>query len=477
MQVFISYRRSDSQGSSRLLADALKRKFGDEAVFFDTNDLSVGVEWRAELQRRLHASTVVLAVIGPTWAMTATDRAHRVTLDHTETDVVRMEIELAYQLGVSVIPVLVDGAQMPARAALLRPFKPLAETQGHTLRHEAWDRDLEALTGALETVAPAAAPPAPATNGAAPAARNGIDRVARYLHQDNLVTVLGRGVEAAVPDAAELARTIASEYEIAGETSDLAWVAQRVLLSDGRVDLCERLSELVGEEREASPVHEFLARLPSLLSPAHADVGHLVITTGYDNALERALDAAHTPYDLAVFMASGEYTGKFAHVPWWQPDVPSFIPVTVPNQYIGFPFDEDCGLQRTLIVKAHGGTADFGPDGPDVRDNFVVTEDDYIAYLTRAPIESVLPPQILDKLRSSHFLFLGYPMLEWPVRVLLQRVFSGQRLGARSWAVAEQPSDAEKQLWDELGVKVVEQAPADYVVELQQALESRTGTP
>jgi hypothetical protein len=68
-------------------------------------------------------------------------------------------------------------------------------------------------------------------------------------------------------------------------------------------------------------------------------------------------------------------------------------------------------------------------------------------------------------------------MLEWPVRVLLQRVWSGQRLGSRSWAVAEEPSDAEQQLWEELGVKVVEQAPAEYVGELQAALESRAGKP
>ena len=72
----------------------------------------------------------------------------------------------------------------------------------------------------------------------------------------------------------------------------------------------------------------------------------------------------------------------------------------------------------------------------------------------------MLPPQILDKLRSSHFLFLGYPMLEWPVRVLLQRVLSGQRLGVAVVGGGRAAQRREKQLWDELGVKVVEQAPA-----------------
>ena len=71
-----------------------------------------------------------------------------------------------------------------------------------------------------------------------------------------------------------------------------------------------------------------------------------------------------------------------------------------------------------------------------LRDNFVITEDDYIGYLTQSPVESLIPLQILNKVRDSHFLFLGYRMRDWTLRVFLQRIWGEQPLEARSWAVA-----------------------------------------
>ena len=51
------------------------------------------------------------------------------------------------------------------------------------------------------------------------------------------------------------------------------------------------------------------------------------MTTNYDDALERAFDEAEEPYDLAVYMASGDDKGKFVHVPYdGEPQV-----VEVPN--------------------------------------------------------------------------------------------------------------------------------------------------
>ena len=64
LQVFISYRRSDAQSASRQLADALKRRFGPEDVFFDTRDILAGVEWKSDTIRRVQESDVVLAIIG-----------------------------------------------------------------------------------------------------------------------------------------------------------------------------------------------------------------------------------------------------------------------------------------------------------------------------------------------------------------------------------------------------------------------------
>ena len=78
---------------------------------------------------------------------------------------------------------------------------------------------------------------------------------------------------------------------------------------------------------------------------------------------------------------------------------------------------------------------DAPPAFLELRDNFVITEDDYIGYLSRRPIETLVPAQLLGKLRESHFLFLGYGIRDWNLRVFLQRIWGDQQLGAKSWAV------------------------------------------
>ena len=124
-----------------------------------------------------------------------------------------------------------------------------------------------------------------------------------------------------------------------------------------------------------------------------------------------------------------------------------------------------------MIVKLHGGAADLGRGELWLRDNFVVTEDDYIGYLTPSPIESLVPLQILNKIRDSHFLFLGYRTREWSWRVFLRRVWGEQKLQARSWAVGPGLDAVERAAWGEFGVNVAEEP----LGQLLNALDSELG--
>jgi hypothetical protein len=158
------------------------------------------------------------------------------------------------------------------------------------------------------------------------------------------------------------------------------------------------------------------------------------------------------------------------HVPWWDPDGVGPRPITVPNEYVDLPIDEDGEAERTVIVKLHGGAADLGREWSQVRDNFVITEDDYIGYMTSSPVESLIPLQILNVIRDSHFLFLGYHVREWTLRVFLQRVWREQPLEARSWAVDPAIDAVEREVWEDLGVRVVEEPVPRFLDEVQAAL-------
>ena len=57
---------------------------------------------------------------------------------------------------------------------------------------------------------------------------------------------------------------------------------------------------------------------------------------------------------------------------------------------------------------------------------------------------------------DGHFLFLGYSMRDWNLRVILSRIWGAQQLDLKSWAVQREPADPrareiEEALWRDRG--------------------------
>lgn len=145
-KVFISYRRDDSWQAAQLVRERLARWFSRDAVFMDVSGIEGGAVWRARLQEELEAADAVVVVIGRQWLGCADDRGRR--LDRPD-DVVRWEIEAALARGKRVVPLLVDGAQPPPKAALPEPLQPLAELQALHLSNTRFEKDIETL---IETI-------------------------------------------------------------------------------------------------------------------------------------------------------------------------------------------------------------------------------------------------------------------------------------------------------------------------------------
>jgi len=212
-------------------------------------------------------------------------------------------------------------------------------------------------------------------------------------------------------------------------------------------------------------VHEFFAALLVCMGAAGTEKYQLIVTTNYDDALERAFERVGEPYDVVWYIADPEeQRGKFWHRP--HGGVPQKI--TRPNRYDALSLD-----QRTVILKIHGA---IDRDEAD-RDSFVITEDHYIDYLTKTDIEQLLPPTILARLRKSCFLFLGYSMADWNLRVILHRIWGEQPLSYRSWAIREDADEVEQALWESRKVDVLGLALEDYMTELEQRLGTPTGAP
>ena len=193
----------------------------------------------------------------------------------------------------------------------------------------------------------------------------------------------------------------------------------------------------------------------------------------YDAALEKALIAAGEDFDVALYMAPGtDQKGRFVHLPWGKnPQV-----IDKPNEYRDFPIEAvNCKLQRTVIVRINGAVADPSAGFP-WEYNYVITEDHYIDYMGGRSAEEVVPGQILAKLTRSNYLFLGYAIADWRLRVFLQRIKKGDRLGrAKYWAVEHEPDALTRDLWRELGVDLFQSSLTDYLHGLYTFLNSQSG--
>jgi formylglycine-generating enzyme required for sulfatase activity len=105
---------------------------------------------------------VVLALISPLW-LDAKDRKGRRRID-TGSDFVRLELVAALgRPGVLVVPLLIDGTEMPAEDDLPADLHPLLRRQGMALRIDSFDADMGHLAAHLKRILAASAAPVAVT--------------------------------------------------------------------------------------------------------------------------------------------------------------------------------------------------------------------------------------------------------------------------------------------------------------------------
>jgi DNA-binding SARP family transcriptional activator len=272
-----------------------------------------------------------------------------------------------------------------------------------------------------------------------------LQEVTRALLAGRLVPLLGTEV-------GELARRLAERFNFpADEGPELTRVAQYVALMKGSGPLYDELHELLAPRAVPTSIHRFFARLPPVLRERGAP-HQLIVTTSYDLALEQAFLDAGEEFDVVSYLAAGRDRGKFCH---FASDGAMRV-VDVPNTYA-----TELELERrTVILKLHG-SVDPGPER--TWESFVITEDDYIDYLVHSDLATAIPVGLAARLRRSHFLFLGYGMREWNLRLVLHRLWASATVNYRSWAVAPTTQPMERAFWRGRDVDLVEAPLEEYV--------------
>jgi TolB-like protein len=150
MKIFISYRRADSQVIAGRIRDRLAGHYGDDAVFMDVDSIPFGTDFREHIQNALAQSNALIALIGPQWLGMADEGNCRI---HDDNDLVRIEVEMALQKGVPVIPVLVADTKMPSAPQLPESLKNFAFINAAPLdTGRDFHRDVERLIRALNGI-------------------------------------------------------------------------------------------------------------------------------------------------------------------------------------------------------------------------------------------------------------------------------------------------------------------------------------
>jgi hypothetical protein len=200
------------------------------------------------------------------------------------------------------------------------------------------------------------------------------------------------------------------------------------------------------DECKPSPLLKTLARLPF----------QLIVTTNYDRLMEQALEDIQKPHKLIVQPIKGFDVAA-------QKDL------------------QDELVQHTglIVYKIHGTfpreEANAKKQDKDPFSRVIITEDDYIEFLTVVGIENMgVPNLIKEKMVDSTLLFLGYSLEDWDFRTIFKGLIESlpPRAQRKSFAIQKDPPDFWVEFWKRKNVEI-------YNVDLYEfaeALEQRYQT-
>lgn len=230
---------------------------------------------------------------------------------------------------------------------------------------------------------------------------------------------------------------------------DLARVAQYHEGVAGRGSLEVELHEVFASQFRPGPLHYHLAEYPGLL----------IVTTNYDDLLETAFRERGKPFYLVIYRTDIPRVSVLRH----DQDEPNELH---PNE-VDLPVG-----QMPVIFKMHGAPDPADPE----RDSYVITEDDYVEFLARMSASAAIPALFAEHFKHSHFLFLGYGLRDWNLRVILHKIWKDfrpqdLRPGRRrrrfaSWAIQQWAEPLEREFWSRRDLTIYELSIAEFLDQL-----------
>ncbi len=122
-RVTLSYRRDDSAAIARLVFEHLRSRYGIDNVFVDIDSIEFGEDYRERIYHALRRTDYLLVLIGPKWLGPRGKGRLRI---QDANDPVRIEVEHALEIGIRVVPVLLEQTPMPTPSVLPESLERLS---------------------------------------------------------------------------------------------------------------------------------------------------------------------------------------------------------------------------------------------------------------------------------------------------------------------------------------------------------------
>lgn len=296
-------------------------------------------------------------------------------------------------------------------------------------------------------------------------------RMIELMSKGHVMPFLGSGVNLAnrpadtsflpggqyLPDAAELSATIAREFEYPWSDKNLLRVCWYASAKKGKDELYDHLHNIFSRDYQSTDVHRFFAGLRKRFERSGYELPpQIIVTTNYDRTLENAFDEAGEPYDVFSYSVQRDAeVGKFRHTPY---GATMFRIIDNPDEFY-------TTIDHTIILKIHGAV---GLNRE--RSTFVITEDDYIDYAALFNPDHI-PAMLLEKMLRRRFLYLGYSLSDWNLRVFLRGLRLRSHFNEPTWAIMNRHEEWDPFYWDTHGVRLIKLSLKDYIEILNEQLE------
>ena len=145
-KIFISYRRTDSAGYAQTVYARLSQHFSKDRVFMDVDTIGPGADFERVIETAISDCAVMIVLIGKRWMEGDSSGTQRL---NNPKDYVRMELSAALQRDIRVIPVLVDGMNMPPEEVLPPSLQPITRRNALEISNTRFDFDVDRLITAV----------------------------------------------------------------------------------------------------------------------------------------------------------------------------------------------------------------------------------------------------------------------------------------------------------------------------------------